>query len=382
MRLLLVEDEKRMAQALCEILRLEKYDVDHCADGLDGMYAIESGIYDLVILDVMLPRKNGFEIVKEVREKGIRTPILMLTAKSELDDKVTGLDCGADDYLTKPFMTRELLARIRALCRRNISVPGGMLAYGDIALHRDSLMLSCGENSVRLSEKEYRIMEYLIMNQRQKQFVSDAGHELKTPVAVMNANLELLSREIGDNQWLSNIQYENERMSALIIQLLELSKAENVTPQMELLDLSRLVCGETLPFETVAYENGLLLNSSIAEGIQAEGNSIQLKQLVSILLDNAVRHSSSGGEVQILLKKEKNHAVLSVVNSGEEITSEQQKHLFERFYRTDTARTGEDGHYGLGLAIARAIAESNKGSIAVRCHDGKVEFIVKLTIKK
>ena len=80
MRLLLVEDEKRMAQALCEILRLEKYDVDHCADGLDGMYAIESGIYDLVILDVMLPRKNGFEIVKEVREKGIRTPILMLTA--------------------------------------------------------------------------------------------------------------------------------------------------------------------------------------------------------------------------------------------------------------------------------------------------------------
>lgn len=218
--------------------------------------------------------------------------------------------------------------------------------------------------------------------QRQKQFVSDAGHELKTPVAVVNANLELLSREIGENQWLSNIQYENERMSALIIQLLELSKAENVTPQMEMLDLSRLVCGETLPFETVAYENGLLLNSSIAEGIQAEGNSIQLKQLVSILLDNAVRHSSSGGEVQLLLKKEKSHAVLSVVNSGEEIPPEQQKHLFERFYRTDTARTGEDGHYGLGLAIAKAIAESNKGSIAVHCHDGKVEFIVKLPIKK
>ncbi len=167
MRLLLVEDEKRMAQALCEILRLEKYDVDHCADGLDGMYAIESGVYDLAILDVMLPRKNGFEIVKEAREKGIRTPILMLTAKSELDDKVTGLDCGADDYLTKPFMTKELLARIRALCRRNMSTPGGMLTYGDIALHKASLTLSCGENSVRLSEKEYRIMEYLIMNQGQ-----------------------------------------------------------------------------------------------------------------------------------------------------------------------------------------------------------------------
>ena len=100
MRLLLVEDEKRMAQALCEILRQEKYDVDHFTDGLEGMYAVESGVYDLVILDVMLPHKNGFDIAREAREKGIKTPILMLTAKSELDDKVTGLDCGADDYLT------------------------------------------------------------------------------------------------------------------------------------------------------------------------------------------------------------------------------------------------------------------------------------------
>lgn len=167
MRLLLVEDEKRMAQALCEILRLERYDVDHCADGLDGMYAIESGAYDIVILDVMLPRRNGFEIVKEVREKGIRTPILMLTAKSELDDKVTGLDCGADDYLTKPFMTKELLARLRALCRRNINTSDGMLKYGDITLNTNASSMSCGANNVRLSEKEFRILEYLISNQGQ-----------------------------------------------------------------------------------------------------------------------------------------------------------------------------------------------------------------------
>lgn len=167
MKLLLVEDEKRMAQALCEILRLEKYDVDHCADGLEGMYAIESGIYDIVILDVMLPHKNGFEIVKDIREKGIRTPILMLTAKSELDDKVTGLDSGADDYLTKPFMTKELLARLRALGRRqmNINTSDGTLAFGDIELNTQSTVLICGENSVRLSEKEFHILEYLIANQ-------------------------------------------------------------------------------------------------------------------------------------------------------------------------------------------------------------------------
>lgn len=165
MRILIVEDEKRMAQALCEILRLEKYDVDHYADGLEGLYAVETGAYDIIILDVMLPHKNGFEIAREARKKGIKTPILMLTAKSELDDKVTGLDCGADDYLTKPFMTKELLARLRALTRRNINTPDGTLAFGDITLNKDTSMLLCGENSVRLSEKELRILEYLIANQ-------------------------------------------------------------------------------------------------------------------------------------------------------------------------------------------------------------------------
>ena len=167
MRLLLVEDEKRMAQALCEILRQENYAVDHCTDGLDGLQAIETGAYDLVILDVMLPRKNGFDIAREAREKGIRTPILMLTAKSELDDKVTGLDCGADDYLTKPFMTRELLARLRALCRRNSHTPDGGLRFGDIILNKETAALQCGSSSVRLSEKELRILEYLIRNQGQ-----------------------------------------------------------------------------------------------------------------------------------------------------------------------------------------------------------------------
>lgn len=166
MRILLVEDEKRMAQALCEILRLEKYEVDHYADGTDGLAAIESDLYDIIILDVMLPGMNGYEIAKEARRCGIRTPILMLTAKAELDDKVTGLDSGADDYLTKPFMTKELLARLRALGRRNINTPDGTLSFGDISLDTSTLTLSCVTNgqSVRLSEKEYHILEYLISN--------------------------------------------------------------------------------------------------------------------------------------------------------------------------------------------------------------------------
>ena len=214
--------------------------------------------------------------------------------------------------------------------------------------------------------------------QKQKQFISDAGHELKTPVSVVSANAELLSREIGDNQWLQNIQYENERMGMLVGQLLDLARTENITPQMEHIDFSRLVAGESLPFESVAFEKGLVLNSNIATDIGLVGNSTQLKQLVSILLDNAIRHSKEHGEVWLTLTKEHGFAKLSVINKGDEIPAEQRDHIFERFYRVDTARNGENMHYGLGLAIAKAITTTHKGNIAVHCFDGFVEFRVQI----
>jgi signal transduction histidine kinase len=217
---------------------------------------------------------------------------------------------------------------------------------------------------------------------RQRQFISDAGHEMKTPVAVVNANLELLSREIGDNPWLANIQYENERMSALILQLLDLARAENVAPAMSVLDLSRLVYGESLPLETVAYENGLELSSTIEDGLLVNGNSVQLKQLTSILIDNAIRHSDRGAVVTLTLRRERSHALLSVVNPGAPIPAEAQKQIFERFYRTDSARCGEGQNYGLGLAIAKAIVLAHKGTIEVRCADGQVAFLVRLPLQR
>ena len=214
--------------------------------------------------------------------------------------------------------------------------------------------------------------------QKQKQFISDAGHELKTPVSVVSANAELLSREIGDNQWLQNIQYENERMGKLVGQLLDLARTENVTPQMEHINLSRLVDGEALPFESVAFEKGLVLNTNITSNICVIGNSTQLKQIVSILLDNAIRHSKGGDGVWLTLTKEHGFAKLSVINKGDEIRAEHREQIFERFYRVDTARNGEDKHYGLGLAIAKAITTSHKGNIAVHCFDGFVEFRVQI----
>ncbi|MBQ8765666.1 MAG: GHKL domain-containing protein [Clostridia bacterium] len=216
---------------------------------------------------------------------------------------------------------------------------------------------------------------------KQKQFISDAGHELKTPVSVVSASAELLSREIGENQWLENIQYENERMGMLVGQLLDLARTENTTPQMEQIDFSRLCTGEVVPFESVAFEKGLTINCNIIQGVIVEGNNAQLKQLVSILLDNAISHSNGSGEISLSLTTDRGYAKLSVINKGETIPTEHRTRIFERFYRTDAARNGEDKHYGLGLSIAKAIITAHKGQIDVLCYNGLVEFQIKLPIQ-
>ncbi|MDO4747970.1 MAG: HAMP domain-containing sensor histidine kinase [Eubacteriales bacterium] len=214
--------------------------------------------------------------------------------------------------------------------------------------------------------------------QKQKQFISDAGHELKTPVSVVSANAELLSREIGDNKWLSNIQFENERMGDIISQLLNLAKTEDTTILKESLNLSRLVAGGALPFESVAFEKGLTLVTKINDDITIIGNNSQLSQLVSILVDNAIRHSTNGKEIEIVLTESRGHANLSVINASDPIPRETREKLFERFYRVDEARNSEDNHYGLGLAIAKAIVTAHNGKISVNCKDNKVCFTARI----
>ena len=226
-----------------------------------------------------------------------------------------------------------------------------------------------------------RIVNPLAQNdQKQRQFISDASHELKTPISVISANAELLSVEIGENKWLANIQYENERMGNLVKQLLELVRAENMQQTRERIDFSRLVSGGSLPFESVAFENGLLLNTDIENEVYVEGNQNQLSQLVSILIDNAIQHGNHGKEVAVKLNTSKHHAVFSVVNSGPPIPDEVKERLFERFYRVDEARNDAPGHYGLGLAIAKAVVTAHDGIIELNCYDGLIEF--KVTIPK
>ena len=163
MRILLIEDSKNLSEALKEVLEREKYTVDTTFDGESGLEAALSGIYDIIILDVMMPKKNGFEVIKEIREKHINTPVIMLTALSQESDKILGLDSGADDYLSKPFSVPELLARIRALTRRRAEmIANDELTFMGVTLNLNNFRLSANGKTVKLSQKEHELMRFFL----------------------------------------------------------------------------------------------------------------------------------------------------------------------------------------------------------------------------
>lgn len=164
MQILIVEDEVRLANALAQILREQKYVVDAVYDGRDGFDYAASGQYDVIVLDVMLPSMDGFQVVRSLRDQRIQTPVLMLTAKDDLRDKVHGLDCGADDYMTKPFAPEELCARIRALSRRQGDVILEELTFDDLTLNLSTYDLTRGAKSVHLGYKEFEVLRILMSN--------------------------------------------------------------------------------------------------------------------------------------------------------------------------------------------------------------------------
>ena len=168
MRVLIVEDEVRLADTLRDLMELNGYTADVCHDGEDGLFRAQTDTYDIIILDVMLPKLDGFTLLRRLRSEGSAVPVLMLTARSELSDRVAGLDAGADYYLTKPFAPKELLACVRALARRSPELrETELLSFGDLTLDQGTFSLRCGERSVRLSRKEFDLMELLLRNRCQ-----------------------------------------------------------------------------------------------------------------------------------------------------------------------------------------------------------------------
>ncbi len=201
MRILLAEDEKEMSNALVAILKHNNYSVDAVYDGADALDYGLSENYDIIILDIMMPKKNGLEVLAELREKGIHTPILMLTAKSQIEDRIKGLDTGADDYLSKPFAMGELLARVRAMSRRKAEFTPNLIQLGNISLNKENYVLSSGASTIRLSNKEFQMLEMLMNNPKRlistEQFMERIwGYDAEAEINVVWVYISYLRKKL------------------------------------------------------------------------------------------------------------------------------------------------------------------------------------------
>lgn len=201
MRILLVEDEKELSNALTAILKHSNYSVDAVYDGEDALYYLETQNYDAVILDVMIPKIDGIQVLKTIRQSQNHVPVLMLTAKSEIDDRVVGLDAGADDYLTKPFATKELLARLRSVTRRQGELTDSIITVGNISLNRTTFELSSKYGSFRLANKEFQVLEMLMTNNGQlistEKFMDRIwGYESEAEINVVWVHISYLRKKL------------------------------------------------------------------------------------------------------------------------------------------------------------------------------------------
>ena len=203
MRLLLAEDEKLLSEALVEMLTHNNYSVDAVYDGQDAIDYLLTGEYDAAILDTMMPKKDGISVVKELRSAGLNTPVIMLTAKAQIEDRVEGLDSGADDYLTKPFAMPELIARVRAITRRQPDLTDTQLEYKDLKLGRANYTLSGPVGEIKLANKEYQMMEMLMTNSGQvissERFMEKIwGYDSEAEINVVWVNISSLRKKISE----------------------------------------------------------------------------------------------------------------------------------------------------------------------------------------
>lgn len=201
MRILLAEDEKELSNALVAILKHNNYSVDAVYDGADAFDYGLTANYDVIILDIMMPKMNGLEVLENLRGKGVHTPILLLTAKSEIEDRIRGLDKGADDYLSKPFAMGELLARVRAMTRRKSEFTPNLIELGNISLNKENYELSNNKSSLRLSNKEFQMLEMLMNNSKRlistEQFMERIwGYEAEAEISVVWVYISYLRKKL------------------------------------------------------------------------------------------------------------------------------------------------------------------------------------------
>lgn len=399
MRILIAEDEVSIAKALQLMLEKNKYSVDVVHNGTDALDYICAGEYDALVLDIMMPGMDGISVLTEARRRGVTTPALFLTAKSEVEDRIAGLDAGADDYLPKPFAAGEFLARVRALVRRSSAYAPDVLSFGGTSviflnsereLHaiRALFWITAAVAGgclvivflLVLLFSRRAIAPYIRNLAMQKQFITNASHELKTPLTTISTSADVLAMEYENDEWVKNIQSQSVRLSRLISDLVTLSRLdeENPFPERAEFSLSDAVWETAEPFTALARSRGRSYSQNIEDGLTMTGDRAAVQQMVSILLDNANKYTPEGGSIFLSARRAGRKNEIAVSNTCEGAESIDVTRLFDRFYRADESHSTRIGGTGIGLSIARATAEAHGGTIEASVSGDTITFRVKI----
>ncbi len=399
MRILIAEDEVSIAKALQLMLEKNKYSVDVVHNGTDALDYICAGEYDALVLDIMMPGMDGISVLTEARRRGVTTPALFLTAKSEVEDRIAGLDAGADDYLPKPFAAGEFLARVRALVRRSSAYAPDVLSFGGTSviflnsereLHaiRALFWITAAVAGgclvivflLVLLFSRRAIAPYMRNLAMQKQFITNASHELKTPLTAISTSADVLAMEYENDEWVKNIQSQSVRLSRLISDLVTLSRLdeENPFPERAEFSLSDAVWETAEPFTALARSCGRSYSQNIEDGLTMTGDRTAVQQMVSILLDNANKYTPEGSSIFLSARRAGRKNEIAVSNTCEGAESIDVTRLFDRFYRADESHSTRIGGTGIGLSIARATAEAHGGTIEASVSGDTITFRVKI----
>lgn len=345
---------------------------------------------DSVIYTVLLDEDDSIRDVINHSDNGLSNKEIRSIASGILGDVSKDADASQTDSSDPGSIMIRYTENLYFEDSSYLYIPGNSLTIFDNSTVSDSLW-----HMLKVSALIFVIMELLFLAvaklltawiikpvqqsfDRQKQFIADASHELKTPLSVIMAYSEMLEDDPGHTSWLSSIRSEADRMNTLIMDLLRLASSEQ-EEHMPLKngDLSHTVELAALTFEGKAYESGITLECDIAPGIMLDMHENSISQLVEILLDNAVKHSDSGETVSLALKKQRGRPELTVTNRGDGIPAGEEEKIFERFYRSDSARDRSEGRFGLGLAIARNIVRAHRGTITAASSEGLTTFTVR-----
>lgn len=391
MRILVADDEPEMVMVLEALLKREHYSVDAVYNGQDALDYGLGGNYACIVLDIMMPKLDGIQVLQALRAKQTATPVLLLTAKSQVEDRVAGLDNGADDYLPKPFDSRGYVDHYRF----------GLFPSEDggstVIVMDCFLMLQAADNMLRITVLIFLVCALIVLLlllffsgrairpfaenlERQRQFVTDASYELKTPLSILSADLDLLSNPCGESRWLESARTQIARLDRLIKDLVELARTEERIEgdTVEEFSVTEIAQASVDAFQPAAEADGKTLVSEIGADINTKGVRDNFFCLFSILLDNAVKYCDPEGTIRLSLSQHGKNIYISVSDPCKGIDTAQLSRYFDRFYRVDPSRSRSTGGYGIGLSTAKAIVIRHHGHIANSYADGVITFTAKI----